>query len=487
MFARSRALAHKRDTKLLKMLAEAVQLDAVRPAPTGEQSPVERAFLRRLHDVLDRLRAGGVPFCILRNRDRIPWALVNGSDVDLIVPGGTKVATLVALMRELSPALVVPHKATLEMYFAIEGRFLHVDFLIADRQWRGAVYLKNTEILADVQDDHGGLPVASPLHQAFCAWFSSLTRKRFFKERYIPLIASAAKAGSALEKLVRRAFGTKLGDELLELARRDRLEDSNTLAGPCRRAIWRRAFFRRPLATIAGWIGYYGAELKLHLRPTGMTVAVLGPDGAGKSTVCSILSEMNRGQLPFSAIEVQHMYERALPRLSELKKGRIRRRPLTPAVTHDPHGKKPHGLVSSIFSLFYTAIDQWISRIIWGRTKMSRNLLVLNDRHMLEIVVDPKRFRYGGPKGLARLFMRLVPRPDLIVLLDAPAEVLQSRKQEVPFDETRRQRDAYARLVSSMSCGRLVSAADAPQTVAENVRKVILEHMQQRNARRFGL
>jgi len=36
-----------------------------------------------------------------------------------------------------------------------------------------------------------------------------------------------------------------------------------------------------------------------------------------------------------------------------------------------------------------------------------------------------------------------MPQPGLWVLLDAPAEVLQARKQEVSFSETMRQRQEY--------------------------------------------
>jgi thymidylate kinase len=113
-------------------------------------------------------------------------------------------------------------------------------------------------------------------------------------------------------------------------------------------------------------------------------------------------------------------------------------------------------------------------------------MLMLHDRHMLEVVVDPKRFRYAGPSWLAKAFMQLIPTPDLIVLLDTPAEILQSRKQEVPFEETRRQRDAFKALVSSMPCGRVVNATGPAEEVAADVREVILSHMADRTRRRAG-
>jgi thymidylate kinase len=105
----------------------------------------------------------------------------------------------------------------------------------------------------------------------------------------------------------------------------------------------------------------------------------------------------------------------------------------------------------------------------------------------LEIAVDPKRFRYGGPRLLAKWALKLLPRPDLVILLDAPAEVLQSRKQEVPFAETARQREAYRRLVSELPNGRIIDAAGPVEEVLESARQTILGFLAARTSRRFRI
>lgn len=448
---------------------------------------IEAALLDRLDQVFRRLRQHNIPFCVLRNRDRIPRGLLTGSDVDVIVPAGTAARDLVRIMRDLRPAHVVPHRTTVEAYFPAGPLFLHVDFLIADREWRGARYLKNQDILAAARDEQG-MPVASPPHQAFCAWFSSLTRRRLFKPRYIPLITSALReTPKAMGALLAQTFGRRLGLELVQLAERGELERSGELAGRCRRAIWARALVRRPLATLGGLLGHYVPEARLWARPPGLAVAVLGPDGSGKSAVCSALASASRAELPFSAVAVQHLYERALPRLSELKKGRVRRKPTAPATVHDPHGKRPHNRLVSLFSLGYATVDQWLSRLWLGRSRLGRNMLLVHDRYMTEIVVDPRRFRFGGPRWLGGLFGRLTPPLDLVILLDAPPEVLQARKQEVPFEETKRQREAYRALVRQMPNGRIVNADRPVEQVIEDVKRAILQCLADRTARRFGL
>ena len=114
-------------------------------------------------------------------------------------------------------------------------------------------------------------------------------------------------------------------------------------------------------------------------------------------------------------------------------------------------------------------------------------MLLVHDRYMTEIVVDPRRFRFAGPAWLGGIFRRLTPPLDLVILLDAPPDVLQSRKQEVPFEETKRQREAYRALVRHMPNGRIVNADRPVEQVIEDVKRTILRCLADRTARRYRL
>jgi thymidylate kinase len=116
-----------------------------------------------------------------------------------------------------------------------------------------------------------------------------------------------------------------------------------------------------------------------------------------------------------------------------------------------------------------------------------RSTLVLFDRYYYDLTVDSRRYRYGGSRWLAQLLGKLIPRPQLIILLDAPAEVLQARKQEVPIEETHRQQARYRALVGSFSDGHVVNAAQPLQEVVAQVNGIILDFMAKRTERRFGL
>jgi thymidylate kinase len=116
-----------------------------------------------------------------------------------------------------------------------------------------------------------------------------------------------------------------------------------------------------------------------------------------------------------------------------------------------------------------------------------RTQLTLFDRCFYDLLVDSKRIRYGGPPWLLRAAARMSPRPDLVILLDAPPEVLRARKQEVPLEEVARQRAAYLELARNLPSAVVVNAAQRPEEVIQDALEAITGHLGQRARKRIGL
>jgi thymidylate kinase len=131
----------------------------------------------------------------------------------------------------------------------------------------------------------------------------------------------------------------------------------------------------------------------------------------------------------------------------------------------------------SLAALIFVISDWWIgywTRIVRQRAKLG---LVVFDRHLLDVLVDPARYRLGGPSWVARAACRLVPRPDLIVVLDAPASVVRARKQEVSTAESQRQSLAYRRLAADVPGAHLVDATMTPEQVVDAVISIVRRHL----------
>lgn len=186
-----------------------------------------------------------------------------------------------------------------------------------------------------------------------------------------------------------------------------------------------------------------------------MFVSFLGCDGSGKSAVIAGVAE--RLDADGVAVTRGHWRPRALNAGKEAA-----------ATADDPHGQVPRGTATSILKLGWLWLNWWGG---WWRFlhKASSNGVVLFDRYHADLLVDPRRYRYGGPMWLARLASQLMPQPDCVVFLDAEPEVLLGRKQEVSREALERSRAAYRKLAASHP--RFV-VVDASQPLDEVIAEV---------------
>jgi thymidylate kinase len=169
----------------------------------------------------------------------------------------------------------------------------------------------------------------------------------------------------------------------------------------------------------------------------GLTVALLGPDGAGKST----LAEAIVRAYPFPA--------------------RVAYLGLWQA---DRAGGR-HWPGRELLPRLAAAWRAWGS----GRLRRARGWLVVFDRYPSDALL---RAQPGSP-WRSRLYFSLIgrsiPTPDLVLVLDAPAAVLQARKPEHPLAEIEADRAGYARLVQRYPRSRHV---DVDRPMAEVEREV---------------
>lgn len=195
-------------------------------------------------------------------------------------------------------------------------------------------------------------------------------------------------------------------------------------------------------------------------KPVTPCVALLGPDGSGKTTVLKHL-EANL-TLP-GVVGIRTIHRGDLFRTSEDTPGEI---------TH--YAKPAYDPVRSIGKLLVRAWE-WRG-LYYGRVAEQRaqGYLVFLDRYYLfDLYVDPLRYRYGGPLPLVRQMADWMPKPDLILLLDAPAEILLARKQEVSAQEIARQRDAYLELVKPLPNSHILDATQSVEAVGAEVKQRI--------------
>jgi thymidylate kinase len=152
----------------------------------------------------------------------------------------------------------------------------------------------------------------------------------------------------------------------------------------------------------------------------------------------------------------------------------------------DPHGQTPRGALVSMAYLSVFFADCWAGYLLVIKPRLVRSGFVQFDRYFHDVLVDPQRYRYGGPDWFAKLLCRLLPEPDLVILLDANEDLILSRKTELTRAEIQRQRHAYAALRFQRAKEVCVRTDDGIQPTLGASATAVAEFMEQRFGKRIG-
>ena len=430
---------------------------------TEARAPSAPHFLRSLFVLLE---ANRVRYCVLHGYDRLPFPV--SGDLDMAVHPD-----------DFDRIPGVLHDLTGDRYLALqcleyaggghclefgwfEGRQLKTIALdlITEHRCGGLILSSGADLVAGrrPRDDFW---VSAP-ETEFSYLLSKILCKGLFAERHASRLGGLSdelgRKGS--EKIAGELFGERAAPEVVNACADGRLAE---LLPTMKRRLWLTALAR-------DWsnpIRYIAAEvlraIRRWRRPTGLFVAVLGPDGAGKSTLATGLMDSTRGA--FRRYRVFHLR----PMLVGKSKSAG---PVT-----DPHGQPLRSNLVSTLKLVAYVLDYAAGYWMVIRPLAARSGLVVFDRYYQDLLADPRRFRYSGSAWLVRVLSRIVPCPDLVLMLDVPPAVTLSRKHEVEPAEARRQRRSYLSLVKGIPAANIVDAAQDASQVRDQATRIVVRHL----------
>jgi thymidylate kinase len=177
--------------------------------------------------------------------------------------------------------------------------------------------------------------------------------------------------------------------------------------------------------------------------PRGLTVALLAPDGAGKSTLAAGIQE--RFAFPVRLVYMG-LYQRGRGT------GRLARLPGLGFPTR--------------------LLTQW-GRYFRALLHTVQGRFVIFDRYSYDALLATGKDLSWSKRWRRRVLAHCCPPPDLVCVLDAPAETLYARKQEHSVEFLEKQRHGYSNVQQVVPRSVLVDASRPAEEVRREVTRLL--------------
>lgn len=256
-------------------------------------------------------------------------------------------------------------------------------------------------------------------------------------------LAEAAEPAGPLREVVERIGPAGWGAvQLVECVRKSDWARLEALAGPLAAAWRRQTPLASRLADAVGELPRLPARCLNHWRRRGLSVALLGPDGAGKSTLAAGLRRSFFG--PSCTIYMGFGISGGAPQPSLLARFRL------PGL----------GMPGRLLVLWGRLLRAWLHQL--------RGQMVIFDRYTYDGLAPPP-----GRRGWLRRLSSWVkahacPPPDVVLLLDVPGQVMYQRKGDLDSLTLEYQRQRFLSLRERIPRLQVLDATTAPEAMCRD-------------------
>ncbi len=193
----------------------------------------------------------------------------------------------------------------------------------------------------------------------------------------------------------------------------------------------------------------------------GALVAIVGPDGTGKSTTIDEIGKQLTSAGSIVSKTTRHWRPGLLPAL-----GRLGGKERAEVRFGGPPRRNPGRF--QLIRLAYYSLDFIAGHYFKDNIDKKKNRVVLYDRCALDMHVDPLRYGLRSSRGTGLLW-KIVPRPDAVVLLyDSPERIL-ARKAELSRTELERQFAVWIKLLAQGQADAVVRVNSSPAEIARRI------------------
>lgn len=435
----------------------------------------ENNYLKIIFDYLNR---SGLDYCIQNGYENMPDSFP--TDVDIFYRNATeKDLDWIVKKAAIHAGLQVTQKVAMGYYHFVywltpklpePGFQLELDFQSElSKQSMPHYYIPNK--LLDRKIAYRGFYIPAPIDEIV---YTILRRtvKHNFTERHLAVIRKDYFSNPAeVDSKLRKELPDEIANRIVTLCISNDIRCFETHYPIFKEYVCAQS---RKNSTIGKRISqwWYNLTRMLPLRflkPTGMDIALLSPDGGGKSTILEALKTY--GVTSFSGVERKYVRPGLFQNIGQYKPN------AKPEITDNPnpHGRKPDGMFKSWIRFLIYLVDFTLGYYLKVLPLKWQRKLVVFDRYYYDYYVDMYRYHYSLPNWVPRFFGFLIPRPAITFVLYAPVEVIYNRKKELTLEETERQCEAYRKVAEQTKNAVLVNVDRPVDEIVKEIIKTIVK------------
>lgn len=388
--------------------------------------------------LIESLNEAKISYVVLRNYEKLPKEPMPGSDVDLLIDERSQkeyISIFEEAARDSRTFIFFKsrHFNCLSYFVYQKTPFRFLDWIDAFTKiaTKSFVWMDSDFLLKNRVWHENGFYILSPGAEAATLFLKEVLAGFPVKEKYRSKIQDLVKRDeAAFLRVVSPYFGQKIGQEMLQICLKGRWEDTFKKRRQWRQKLFFTAFSRQPAKQLFWSLRFLWDYFREFVRfRKGTSIAVIGPDGVGKTTICQGFQKRLE-KFPFRKIFYYHGRFELFPELGKLYNRLIaggkeagNRNAATP---------KEVGNLRALLYLAYYGLEYLIGWpwFLWAKI---RGYIFIFDRYFYDFFANE---RY--PK-LFLFISKIIPRPDLLFVIDAKPELIYERKKELTIDEIKSQ------------------------------------------------
>ncbi len=413
-----------------------------------------------------------IPYCILHSYKYLPSKIE--SDLDIVVSSEYKnkldiVLNHITFNSEFSIIQNLYYDIPNGYYYVFykhnsnPSLFIAFDFLVDDIGIN-RYYLKSYELLHNrIKYKNFYIPTFGI--QIIYLLIKKAVKRQIYNNHYNKLFEYYLKDPINVENTIKSYFNKYISTKLINAFQKKK---SNEIGCLLPQIVVEMKKKRKFLKIHSIFWSFYRI-VKRFSNPTGMYIVILSPDGGGKTSVSSAISQKLQGA--FRNIKQFHwrpwFFTQLRTFLSKTKIENVYQ-------NVNLHNLKKRNKTISLFRWLYYSIDYIVGYYLKILPLKIKTTAVIMDRYYYDIIVDPVRYGFNLPQWLLKSVLPLIPKPDLTIYLDNKPEELYKRKQELRINELDRQVCAWREFIPTLPNARIVTTDKPLDDVANEVTRLVL-------------